>query len=138
MPYISQVAVGKLTELQVFGDDYDTPDGTGIRDYIHVVDLVRGHLKALAYLKDNPGVSTHNLGTGNGYSVLDAVKAFQSCSGKTIPYRIVERRAGDAAISYADPSKAKLELNWQAEYDLERMCLDAWRWQSHHPDGYRS
>lgn len=136
MPYISQVAVGRLEQLNVFGDDYDTPDGTGIRDYIHVVDLAKGHLAALDYLADAPKISVHNLGTGQGYSVLEAVKAFEKASGKNIPYVIAPRRTGDAATTFADPSKALKELGWQAEYDLDRMCEDAWRWQSSHPNGY--
>ncbi len=136
MPYISQVAVGKLDNLSVFGDDYDTHDGTGVRDYIHVVDLAIGHLKALEKLEKNPGVVTYNLGTGQGYSVLDVIHAFESSSGKDVPYQITERRAGDAAICYADPSKAKEELNWTAERSLEDMCRDTWRWQSQNPNGY--
>ncbi len=136
LPYISQVAVGRLDELQVFGDDYNTPDGTGVRDYIHVVDLARGHLAALDYLAPAPRLGIHNLGTGQGYSVLEAVKAFERASGQTIPFRITARRPGDAAISYADPTKARDDLNWQAEYDLEKMCEDAWRWQNKHPMGY--
>jgi UDP-glucose 4-epimerase len=136
MPYISQVAVGKLDNLSVFGDDYDTHDGTGVRDYIHVVDLAIGHLKALEKLEKNPGVVTYNLGTGQGYSVLDVIHAFESASGKDVPYQITERRAGDAAICYADPSKAKEELNWTAERSLEDMCRDTWRWQSQNPNGY--
>ena len=136
VPYISQVAVGKLPKLRVFGDDYPTPDGTGIRDYIHVNDLVRGHLHALEHLHDAPKLSIHNLGTGRGYSVFDVLKAFEHASGKTIPYEVVERRAGDAAESYADAGKAQRELNWCARYDIERMCEDVWRWQSRYPDGY--
>ena len=136
MPFISQVAVGRLSRLRVFGDDYDTHDGTGVRDYIHVVDLARGHLKALDYLAEHPGMAVHNLGTGNGYSVLDAVQAFEDASGVAIPYEIVERRAGDAAASYADASRARAELDWQAEFDLAAMCADVWRWQSRHPDGF--
>jgi len=136
LPYISQVAVGKLAKLKVFGDDYPTPDGTGIRDYIHVTDLVRGHLHALAFLQDTPKLAIHNLGTGKGCSVFDVLKAFEGATGKTIPYEIVGRRAGDAAESYADPGKAHRELDWAAEYDIERMCADAWRWQSRYPDGY--
>lgn len=138
MPYISQVAVGRLEKLQVFGADYDTVDGTGVRDYIHVVDLVRGHLKALDYLAGSPGINVHNLGTGQGYSVLQALRAFEKVSGKDIPFEVVGRRAGDLAISYANPSKAHDELGWRAEYDLERMCDDIWRWQSRHPMGYRA
>lgn len=136
MPFISQVAVGRRDKLSVFGDDYDTPDGTGIRDYIHVVDLARGHLAALQHLADAPKLAIHNLGTGNGYSVLDAIKAFEAASGKTIPYEIVGRREGDAAVSYADPAKAGAELNWSAQYDIARMCEDTWRWQSKYPMGF--
>ncbi len=136
MPFISQVAVGRLPKLRVFGDDYNTHDGTGVRDYIHVVDLARGHLKALDYLAEHPGMAVHNLGTGNGYSVLDAVKAFEAASGVEIPYEVVERRAGDTAASYADAGRAREELGWQAEYDLEAMCADVWRWQSRHPEGF--
>ncbi len=136
MPYISQVAVGKLDKLSVFGDDYPTPDGTGVRDYIHVVDLARGHLKALEKLKQNPGVEAYNLGTGKGCSVLDVVKAFEEASGKEIPYEITARRPGDAASCYADPTKAKEELGWETEYDLYDMCRHAWNWQSSNPDGY--
>lgn len=138
MPYISQVAVGKLEQLSVFGGDYDTVDGTGVRDYIHVVDLANGHLQALKKL-DQPrttGVFTYNLGTGNGYSVVQTVKAFEQASGKTVPYQIVGRRAGDVAACYADPALAAEELHWQAIYDLADMCTDAWRWQSGNPDGY--
>jgi len=136
MPFIAQVAVGRRAKLSVFGDDYDTPDGTGIRDYIHVVDLARGHLRALEHLGDEPKLTVHNLGTGNGYSVLDAVRAFEVASGKCIPYEVVERRAGDAAVSFADATKADLELGWKAEYDLSRMCEDTWRWQHKNPAGY--
>ena len=136
MPYISQVAVGKLERLSVFGDDYDTPDGTGVRDYIHVVDLAIGHLKALEKLNQNPGIVTYNLGTGQGYSVLDVVRAFEEASGREVPYEITDRRPGDAASCYADPSKAEQELGWTAERDLETMCRDTWRWQSQNPDGY--
>lgn len=136
MPFISQVAVGRRDVLNVFGDDYPTPDGTGVRDYIHVVDLARGHLRALEYLANEPKLCVHNLGTGNGYSVLDAVKAFEHASGREVPYRIAARRPGDAAVSYADPSKAAQELGWAAEYDLQRMCEDTWRWQSRHPNGF--
>ncbi|NOX50368.1 MAG: UDP-glucose 4-epimerase GalE [Gammaproteobacteria bacterium] len=136
LPYISQVAVGRLEKLNVFGNDYDTPDGTGVRDYIHVVDLVKGHLKALEYLAKGPKLAIHNLGTGNGYSVMEAIKAFEKCSGTTIPYEIASRRLGDAAVSFADPTKANTELGWQAQFDLDRMCEDVWRWQSTHPTGY--
>lgn len=135
-PYITQVAVGKLPELQVYGDDYATPDGTGVRDYIHVVDLAIGHLRALEKLGEHPGVATYNLGTGRGYSVLQVLKAFEQASGASIPYRVIARRAGDAAICYADPSLAAKELGWQAQLGLEAMCADAWRWQSLNPDGY--
>ena len=136
IPYISQVAVGKLERLSVFGGDYNTPDGTGVRDYIHVVDLAKGHVKALQALENKPQVLTVNLGTGNGYSVLDMVKAFEKASGKTIPYQIVNRRLGDIATCYADPSYAKEKLGWKAEYELNEMCEDTWRWQSQNPDGY--
>lgn len=136
LPYIAQVAVGKLECLGVFGDDYDTPDGTGVRDYIHVVDLAKGHVKALKKIEDKSGISIYNLGTGKGYSVLDVVKAFEKASGKKIPYEIKPRRPGDIATCYADPSKAKAELGWEAEYGIERMCADSWRWQSNNPNGY--
>jgi len=136
IPYISQVAVGKLEKLSIFGGDYDTADGTGVRDYIHVVDLAKGHVKALQALKDNPQVLTVNLGTGNGCSVLDMVKAFERASGKDVPYQIVERRPGDIAACYADPSYAKAKLHWKAEYKLDEMCEDTWRWQSKNPNGY--
>ncbi len=137
MPYISQVAVGKLEKLGVFGDDYDTPDGTGVRDYIHVVDLAVGHVKAIRKLWDKEGLSIYNLGTGTGYSVLDMVKAFAKASGREIPYEIKPRREGDIAMCYADPAKAKAELGWEAVRGLEEMCEDSWRWQSMNPDGYR-
>lgn len=126
MPYIMQVAVGRLPELGVFGDDYDTPDGTGVRDYIHVVDLARGHVNALQKVTTSAGVHIYNLGTGNGYSVLDMVKAFEEVNGVKIPYSIKPRRAGDIAICYADSSKAKRELGWEAVYDLKKMCEDSW------------
>ena len=129
MPYITQVAIGKLPQLSVYGDDYPTPDGTGVRDYIHVVDLARGHLAALRALHDKPGVMTVNLGTGQGYSVLDVVRAFEKASGRPVPYRIVDRRPGDVAQCYADPSLARELLGWQAEMDLDAMCRDSWRWQ---------
>jgi UDP-glucose 4-epimerase len=135
-PYLSQVAVGKLPELSVFGNDYPTRDGTGVRDYIHVVDLALGHLKALEKLRSNPGVVTYNLGTGRGYSVLEAIAAFEKACGRKIPYRIVGRRPGDVAISYADPSRANRELDWTAARDLDEMCADSWRWQSQNPNGY--
>ncbi|WP_421381637.1 UDP-glucose 4-epimerase GalE [Bacillus salacetis] len=136
MPYITQVAVGKLEELSVFGNDYPTADGTGVRDYIHVVDLAKGHLKALDKVLTNPGVEAYNLGTGNGYSVLQMVEAFEKASGKKVPYRISERRPGDIAECYADPTKAEKELGWKAEKGLEEMCEDSWRWQSQNPEGY--
>jgi len=136
MPFISQVAVGKLENLSIFGGDYDTPDGTGVRDYIHVVDLAKGHVKALQVLKDNPQVLTVNLGTGNGYSVLDIVKAFEKASGKKIPYEIIGRRPGDVAICYADTVYAQEKLGWKAEYNLHEMCEDTWRWQDMNPSGY--
>lgn len=136
MPYITKVAVGKLEKLSVFGDDYNTPDGTGVRDYIHVVDLANGHLKALTKLETNPGLVIYNLGTGKGYSVLDMVKAFSKVCGKDIPYVIAPRRPGDVAMCYADATKAKEELGWEAKYDLDRMCADSWRWQSNNPNGY--
>lgn len=136
LPYITQVAVGKLPFLRVFGGDYDTPDGTGVRDYIHVVDLVFGHLKALDKMAENPGLLIYNLGTGVEYTVLDMVKTFARVSGREIPYQIVARRPGDVASSYADPSRAAQELGWRAERDLEAMCADAWRWQMQNPNGY--
>lgn len=136
MPYIAQVAVGKRERLNVFGNDYDTPDGTGVRDYIHVVDLARGHLSALETLKKNGGLLTVNLGTGRGYSVLDMVRAFEKASGRRIPFTIAARRPGDVAQCFADPSLAKSLLGWEATCDLERMCADTWRWQSMNPDGY--
>lgn len=138
MPYISQVAVGKLEKLSVFGDDYDTHDGTGVRDYIHVVDLAQGHVKALEKLENNCGLVTYNLGTGNGYSVLDMVKAFSEASGKDVPYKIVGRRSGDVAMCYADSKKANVELGWKAKYGIKEMCEDAWKWQSNNPNGYES
>ena len=136
MPYITKIAVGKLKELSVYGNDYPTHDGTGVRDYIHVLDLAAGHVKALQKLEENPGLVVYNLGTGNGYSVLDLVKAFSKASGKEIPYKIVGRRAGDVAMCYADSSKAEKELGWKAKYELEEMCEDSWRWQSMNPNGY--
>lgn len=136
MPYISQVAVGTLERLSVFGDDYDTPDGTGVRDYIHVVDLALGHVKAIHRLQDKPGVVTYNLGTGKGYSVLDMAKAFAKSSGKPVPYIIAPRRTGDIAACYADPTLAKEELGWEAKRGLKEMCEDTWRWQSGNPTGY--
>lgn len=136
LPYISQVAVGKLECLGVFGDDYDTVDGTGVRDYIHVVDLAKGHVKALKKIAEKAGVNVYNLGTGKGFSVLQVVKAFEKACKKTIPYEIKPRRPGDIATCYADATKAKKELGWEAEYDIERMCVDSWRWQSNNPNGY--
>jgi UDP-glucose 4-epimerase len=136
MPYITQVAVGKLNELKVFGNDYQTVDGTGVRDYIHVVDLAKGHLKALEKVMSTTGIEAYNLGTGKGYSFLEMVKAFESASGKNVPYQIVERRPGDIAKCYADPMKAKTELGWEAEKGIEEMCRDSWRWQAENPNGY--
>ena len=136
IPYISQVAAGKLEKLSIFGGDYDTSDGTGVRDYIHVVDLAKGHIKALQALKNRPQVLTVNLGTGNGYSVLDMVKAFEKASGKKVPYQIVGRRPGDIATCYTDPTYAAERLDWKAKYELDEMCKDTWRWQSMNPDGY--
>jgi UDP-glucose 4-epimerase len=138
VPYIAQVAVGKLPELQVFGNDYPTSDGTGVRDYLHVVDLAIGHLKALDKLRSKPGLVTFNLGTGRGYSVLEVVEAFAKASGRRIPYSIVGRRPGDIASCYADPEKARMELGWSAEKDVDDMCADVWRWQANNPDGYGS
>lgn len=136
LPYIAQVAVGKLSELSVFGNDYPTSDGTGVRDYIHVVDLAIGHVKTLPKLMSNPGVVTYNLGTGQGSSVLEMIYGFEKASGKKIPYKIVERRQGDIAACYADASKAQAELGWSAERFVDEMCTDIWRWQSNNPNGY--
>ena len=136
LPYISQVAVGKLACLSVFGGDYDTPDGTVVRDYIHVVALARGHVSALGKVLAGAGHFVVNLGTGNGYSVLEMVKAFETVSHKSIPYKVVDRRPGDIATCYADPEYAKTFLGWQAEFDLARMCEDSWRWQSNNPNGF--
>lgn len=136
MPYITQVAIGKLKELNVFGDNYSTPDGTGIRDYIHVMDLADGHLKALEKLRNNPGIAAYNLGTGKGTSVLEMINAFSLASGKKIPFRVTGRRPGDIAECYADPEKAKRELGWTAIRNLNDMCVDSWRWQSNNPSGY--
>ena len=136
LPYITQVAVGKLKELSVFGNDYDTVDGTGVRDYIHVVDLACGHVKTVEHCTDKPGVHIYNLGTGNGYSVLQIVEAFKKASGADVPYKIVDRRPGDIAECFADPAKAKAELGWEAQYGIERMCQDSWRWQKNNPNGY--
>jgi UDP-glucose 4-epimerase len=137
MPFIAQVAVGKREKLSVFGDDYNTPDGTGVRDYIHVVDLAMGHLQALKKLQTKPGLVTYNLGTGIGYSVLDMVKAFEKACGKTIAYQISPRRPGDIAACYADPSFAATELNWRASHSVEDMANSSWKWQSTNPDGYK-
>lgn len=137
MPYIAQVAIGKLARLSVFGNDYPTPDGTGVRDFIHVVDLAKGHLSALEKLQQNPGVAIYNLGTGRGYSVLEMVAAFAQACGKPVPYAIVDRRPGDIAQCYADPTRAIQELGWKAQYGLKEMCADSWRWQSKNPNGFR-
>ncbi len=136
LPYIAQVAVGKLPKVSVFGNDYPTPDGTGVRDYIHVVDLSIGHVKALEKLQTLPGLVTYNLGTGNGYSVLQVIAAFEKACGKPIPHQIVARRPGDVAACYADPAKAKVELGWTATRGIEEMCVDSWAWQSKNPNGY--
>jgi UDP-glucose 4-epimerase len=136
MPYISQVAVGKRKKLNVFGNDYQTTDGTGVRDYIHVVDLAQGHLAALQKLQERPGLVIYNLGTGRGYSVLEVIAAFSQASGKDIPYQITARRPGDIGKCYADPSKAAQDLGWQAQYGLQKMCEDSWRWQQNNPEGY--
>ena len=136
LPYVAQVAIGKLPQIGVFGNDYDTPDGTGVRDYIHVVDLARGHVKALAKLTPGSGVNVYNLGTGNGYSVLDVIHAFEKACGHELKYEIKPRRPGDIATCYAKCDKAKRELGWEAEYGIEEMCADSWRWQSQNPNGY--
>ncbi|MBQ4427229.1 MAG: UDP-glucose 4-epimerase GalE [Oscillospiraceae bacterium] len=136
MPYITQVAVGKLEKLHVFGNDYDTPDGTGVRDYIHVVDLAKGHVKALAAIEANCGVKVYNLGTGKGYSVLEIVRNFEEASGVKIPYVIDPRRPGDIATCYSAPDKAFEELGWKAEYGIREMCRDSWNWQKNNPNGY--
>jgi len=135
-PYITQVAIGKLEKLSIYGDDYPTPDGTGVRDYIHVVDLAKGHVRALKKIVENPGIVTYNLGTGQGYSVLEMVKAFEKASAKKIAYQVVGRRPGDIASCYADPSKADQELGWRAEFGLDEMCRDGWNWQKKNPDGF--
>ncbi|WP_144614765.1 UDP-glucose 4-epimerase GalE [Bacillus cereus] len=137
MPYVTQVAVGKLKELNIFGNDYPTKDGTGVRDYIHVVDLAKGHVKALEKVLETKGIEAYNLGTGKGYSVLEMVKAFEKVSGKKIPYKVIGRRPGDVAMCFADVSKAKRELGWEAEYGLEEMCVDSWRWQVNNKNGYQ-
>ena len=138
LPYVAQVAIGKLPEINVFGNDYDTPDGTGVRDYIHVVDLARGHVKAIERFAKKDGVFICNLGTGHGYSVLDVIHAFEKACGKKLPYVIRERRPGDIATCYSSPAKAEKELGWTAEYDLEDMCRDSWNWQQKNPNGYNS
>lgn len=137
LPYIAQVATGKLKQVSVYGNDYPTIDGTGVRDYIHVVDLSIGHLKAIEKKAGNPGVYIYNLGTGRGYSVLEMIHAFEKACKKELPYQIIDRRPGDVAACYSNPEKAKRELDWSAKYDIEKMCQDAWNWQSHNPDGYR-
>ena len=138
VPYIAKVAVGKLEKVHVFGNDYPTPDGTGVRDYIHVVDLARGHVAAIKKLEQKPGLFICNLGTGHGYSVLDVINAFSKACGKEIPYVIDTRRPGDIAECWCDPSKAKRELGWEAQYGIEEMCAHSWNWQSHNPDGYKT
>jgi UDP-glucose 4-epimerase len=137
VPYISQVAIGKLKELRVFGNDYPTPDGTGVRDYIHVIDLALGHIKVVEKICQNPGLFTVNLGTGRGYSVLEMIKAFEKASGRKIPYIFTDRRPGDIAVCYADPTKAYELLGWKAERDIDEMCEDTWRWQTMNPNGYK-
>ena len=136
MPFITQVAVGRREKLSVFGNDYDTPDGTGVRDYIHVVDLARGHVAAVRYVAENPGCEVFNLGTGSGYSVLDMVNAFVEVNHVSVPYQIVERRPGDLGMVYADPAKSAEKLHWKAEKTLEDMCRDSWNWQKNNPKGY--
>ncbi len=138
IPYIAQVAIGRLDQVNVFGNDYNTPDGTGVRDYIHVVDLAIGHIKTLPKLFERPGIVIYNLGTGQGYSVLDMIRGFEIATGKTIPYTITQRRPGDIAACWADPEKARTELGWQAQKTLDQMCADTWRWQKNNPNGYRS
>ncbi len=135
LPYVAKVAIGELEAVNVFGDDYDTPDGTGVRDYIHVADLAEGHINALEKLSTHPGLVTYNLGTGKGYSVLDIIHNFEKACGKEIPYKITDRRPGDIDMCYADPEKAKKELGWEAKRDIDKMCEDAWRWQSKYPKG---
>ena len=136
LPYIAQVAVGRRDRLEVFGDDYPTPDGTCIRDYLHVVDLARAHVQALDYLSVEPRLAVHNLGTGRGCSVLEVLRAFERSSGRSVPYRVVARRPGDAAVSFANPSRARDELGWSAARDIDRICVDLWRWQSSRPNGF--
>ena len=138
LPYVAQVAIGKLKQVNVFGDDYDTPDGTGVRDYIHVMDLAQGHVAALQKLTAGSGVSVYNLGTGNGYSVLEVIRAFSKACGHDVPYVIAPRRAGDIAACYCDPKKAEVELGWKAQYGIDEMCAHSWNWQSKNPDGYRT
>ena len=138
LPYVAQVAIGKLQEINVFGDDYPTPDGTGVRDYIHVVDLAVGHVKAIERFKKNDGVFVCNLGTGHGYSVLDVIHAFEKACGKKLPYKICARRDGDVATCYSSPAKAEKELGWTAKYSIEDMCRDSWNWQQKNPNGYNS
>ena len=138
MPYVSKVAVGKLPMLTIFGNDYDTPDGTCLRDYIHVVDLAQGHLCAVKKVSSGEGLNVYNLGTGEGYSVLDIVNAFKKASGQDVPYKIGARRDGDLAIVFSDPSKAKAELGWEAKFGIEKMCEDTWRWQKNNPNGYEA
>ncbi|MBR3849086.1 MAG: UDP-glucose 4-epimerase GalE [Oscillospiraceae bacterium] len=138
MPYITQTAVGKREKLRVFGNDYPTPDGTGVRDYIHVVDLARGHVAALRYLLEHSGERVFNLGTGEGYSVLDMVHAFENANGLKIPYEITDRRPGDVAECYADPSRSEAELGWKAQHSLEKMCRDSWNWQKNNPNGFEA
>ena len=137
MPYVANVAVGKLEKIHVFGNSYPTKDGTGVRDYIHVVDLSLGHVKAVEKNTGNPGVYIYNLGTGNGYSVLEIIDAFSKACGKQLPYVIDAPRPGDVAICYADPSKAKTELGWEASRGIDEMCADSWNWQKKHPNGFR-
>ena len=136
MPYVAQVAIGRRDEVRVWGGDYPTPDGTGVRDYIHVVDLALGHIKAVEKLDSHPGMAAYNLGTGRGYSVLEVIHAFEKACGKPIPHTIYNRRPGDIAVSYADPSKAQRELGWQTQRGIDEICADAWRWQSNNPMGY--
>ena len=138
MPYITQVAVGKLKELGVFGGDYPTPDGTCIRDYIHVLDLAEGHVKALKKIEEKAGLCIYNLGTGNGYSVLEVIKNFEEATGRKVPYSMKPRREGDIAVNYADATKAYKELGWKAQYGIKEMCADSWRWQSQNPNGYEA
>ncbi len=138
VPYVAQVAIGKRPFVHVYGNDYKTPDGTGVRDYIHVVDLAKGHLAAIKKLEENPGVVVYNLGTGHGYSVLDVIHAYEKAIGREIPYQIEPRRPGDTDECYSDPAKAREELGWEAKYSIEEMCRDSWKWQSMNPDGYRT